>query len=101
MIYECPHCHADNQDMFVDAGDNTMLCTACDKEFDKVKVAMQTRCIYCLREQYAMAVHAISHGEHPCVWCGKTPPVMTYDEWYQAIAKRRQESDKSVQNKDS
>jgi hypothetical protein len=45
------------------------------------EVAMQTRCIYCKMEQYGPAVHAISYGLHPCVWCGKTPPVLTYPEY--------------------
>jgi len=45
-------------------------------------IAMQTRCIYCLREQYGPAVHAISHGEHPCNWCGRThePPLLSLRE---------------------
>ena len=46
-------------------------------------LAMQMRCIQCRREQYAPAVLAISHGEHPCVWCGHTPPQLTVAE-YQA-----------------
>jgi len=46
-----------------------------------IDTAMQNRCIYCKREQYAMAVYAISQGEHPCVWCGKTPPKMSYGEY--------------------
>lgn len=49
-------------------------------------VAMQTRCIYCKREQYGPAVFDISHGDHPCVWCGKTPPVFkSYEEYHQAL----------------
>ncbi len=44
-------------------------------------IAMQTRCIYCHKEQYAPAVYLISIGEHPCCWCGKTPPKMTYEEY--------------------
>jgi hypothetical protein len=56
-------------------------------------VAMQTRCIYCLREQYAIAVHDISHGKCGCSWCGKTPPKMTYKEWYKALEDRRKEKD--------
>ena len=44
-------------------------------------IAMQNYCIYCNREQYAMAVYEISYGKHPCVWCGKTPPKMTYEEY--------------------
>lgn len=49
------------------------------------EVAMQPRCIYCKREQYGPAVWDISHGEHPCVWCGKTPPTFeTEREWRSA-----------------
>lgn len=44
--------------------------------------AMQVRCIYCKREQYAPAVYPISHGEAGCSWCGKVPPVFTTDEEY-------------------
>jgi ribosomal protein S27E len=52
------------------------------KKMKKEKdIAMQSRCIYCKKEQYAMVVFDISHGEHPCVWCGKTPPVLTEAEY--------------------
>lgn len=51
------------------------------------EIAMQQRCVYCGKEQYAMAVCSISHGEHPCVWCGETPPVMTVKEYKLAIKK--------------
>lgn len=44
--------------------------------------AMQVRCIYCKREQYAPAVYPISHGKAGCSWCGKVPPVFTTDEEY-------------------
>jgi hypothetical protein len=44
-------------------------------------VAMQTRCIYCQKEQYSSAVYPISHGECGCAWCGKVPPVMTNKEY--------------------
>ena len=43
--------------------------------------AMQIRCIYCHKEQYAPAVYDISQGNHPCVWCGATPPKMTVAEY--------------------
>jgi hypothetical protein len=49
------------------------------------EVEMQTRCTSCGREQYAMAVHSISHGEHPCVWCGVTPKPMNTDEYHKAL----------------
>jgi hypothetical protein len=54
-------------------------------------IAMQTRCIYCKREQYAMAVYDISHSKAPCVWCGETPPVLTNKEWHEKIAKPRKD----------
>ena len=46
-----------------------------------MRVAMQTRCIYCHKEQYAPAVYEISYGKHPCVWCGKTSPKMSYERY--------------------
>lgn len=48
-------------------------------------VAMQTRCIFCKREQYGPAVYDISYSKHPCVWCGKTPPVLTDAEWRERL----------------
>jgi len=48
-------------------------------------IAMQSRCVHCRREQYAPAVFSISHGEHPCVWCGKKSKKMTHKEWLKAI----------------
>jgi len=55
----------------------------------KEDLAMQTRCVHCLREQYALAVHSISHGEHPCVWCGKHSQKMTEAEYRQKIKEGR------------
>ena len=55
-------------------------------------IAMQSRCIYCKKEQYAMAVHSISHGKHPCVWCGKTPPVLTQKEWLEKLKEGKDEN---------
>jgi len=46
---------------------------------------MQERCIYCKREQYAPAVHAISHGEHGCAWCGEVPGIFTNEAQYRAV----------------
>ncbi len=43
---------------------------------------MQPRCIFCKREQYMPAVYSISHGEHPCCWCGCTPPVFRDEAAY-------------------
>jgi hypothetical protein len=61
---------------------------------------MQVRCIYCKREQYAPAVYAISHGEHPCVWCGKTPPVFTRDADWQKAMKEEPEVDPNNEGTD-
>jgi hypothetical protein len=36
---------------------------------------MQPRCVYCKREQQAMAVYAVSHGNAGCAWCWRVPPV--------------------------
>jgi len=55
-----------------------------------MSIAMQERCIYCGREQYAPAVWSISHGEHPCVWCGVTPPKMTEKEYAIKLKKVRE-----------
>jgi hypothetical protein len=49
------------------------------------EIAMQTRCVHCLREQYAMAVLAVSTGEAPCVWCGEKSTPMTNDQWRDAL----------------
>ena len=46
-----------------------------------MKPAMQIRCIYCKKEQYAPAVWSISYGKHPCVWCGKTSPKLNEKEY--------------------
>lgn len=43
---------------------------------------MQTRCVYCGTEHYALAVVAISYGHAKCGRCGRTPPVYTDREQY-------------------
>jgi hypothetical protein len=48
-------------------------------------IAMQERCIYCKREQYIPAVWEISHGERPCVWCGKTSKKMSESEYLKLL----------------
>jgi len=48
-------------------------------------IAMQEKCIYCSREQYKPIVWSVSHGECPCAWCGKVPPIMTIDEYKNKI----------------
>jgi hypothetical protein len=52
-------------------------------------MAIQVRCVKCLREQYAPAVISISRGEHPCVWCGEPGKKMTEAEYRQAINEAR------------
>lgn len=56
---------------------------------DGPDVVMQTRCVHCLREQYALAMLAVSLGERGCVWCGVTPNVYATDADYQAALSRR------------
>ena len=51
--------------------------------------AMQERCIYCGKEQYAMAVYSISYGKSECVWCGKIPPILTVEEYNKEIKKQQ------------
>ena len=53
------------------------------------KIAMQEYCVHCGCEQYAMAVFDISHGKHPCWWCGKMPKEMTEKEYYAKLRKIR------------
>ncbi len=53
------------------------------------KIAMQMRCIFCGKEQYAPAVFDISHGKRPCCWCGKTPNQMTVDEYSKVMSAMR------------
>lgn len=49
-------------------------------------IAMQTRCLYCLREQYSFNVIAVSYGEAGCTWCGVHSREMTWDEYAKEIA---------------
>lgn len=56
-------------------------------------IAMQVRCVHCLREQYALAVMAVSLGEAGCVWCGAMSKPMTIPAYRHALAAARQEKD--------
>lgn len=56
-----------------------------------MKPAKQTRCVHCLNEQFGPAVHGVSEGQHPCVWCGKLSKRMTEDEYRAALAEARAE----------
>lgn len=49
-------------------------------------IAMQTRCLYCLREQYAFSVIAVSYGDAGCAWCGAVSREMTWNEYSTEIA---------------
>jgi hypothetical protein len=59
-----------------------------------MKVEMQMKCVHCGQEQYAPAVHAISNGKHPCVWCGKMSRPMTTEEYITALIKWRKDNDR-------
>lgn len=48
-------------------------------------IAMQVRCLRCLREQYALAVLEISCGKARCTWCGEPAAPMTVDEYREAL----------------
>ena len=52
-------------------------------------VVMQPRCVHCLREQYALAVYAVSHGKAGCSWCGHVPPVYTVEADYREALRLR------------
>lgn len=56
---------------------------------EKKDIAMQVKCVKCLKEQYWPAVYAISHWEHPCVWCGHTPEPMSEDDYWRAVNDRK------------
>lgn len=60
------------------------------------KIAMQTRCVHCGFEQYGPAVWAISHGNHPCCWCGKKSDEMTEAEYYSKIVALRKNNGKKT-----
>ena len=47
----------------------------------KYDVAMQSVCIFCLKEQYAPFVYEISHSKRPCAWCGMYAPILTEEEY--------------------
>jgi len=45
------------------------------------EIAMQTYCVRCGKEQYVPNVWPVSHGLHPCSWCGKMSKKMTEKEY--------------------
>jgi hypothetical protein len=48
------------------------------------EVVLQTRCVFCKREQYALNSLAVSHGNAGCSWCGRVPPIFYDIERYRA-----------------
>jgi transcription elongation factor Elf1 len=56
---------------------------------DDEDVAMQTRCLHCGREQYALAVIGVSTGELGCSWCGVKSEQMTRDAYYEKLNHHR------------
>ena len=53
-------------------------------------IAMQTRCVYCLGEQYVHSVIDVSYGEAGCAWCGMYSHIMTRTEYADTLAAARQ-----------
>lgn len=51
-------------------------------------VAMQSRCVHCLREIYGPAALGVSTGEQPCPMCGEQSRKMTYAEYSAALRSR-------------
>lgn len=51
---------------------------------------IQTRCVYCGGEHYALAVIAVSHGHAACHNCGRTPGVFTDLDAYRVAVRRAQ-----------
>lgn len=51
-------------------------------------IVMQARCVHCNKEQYMMAVYAISMGKEPCMWCDKLSEPMTEEEYYKKLKKK-------------
>lgn len=54
---------------------------------------MQSRCVSCGREQYALNVYALSHGQSGCSWCGFVPPAYTSMTEYRAAVRATKEND--------
>lgn len=55
----------------------------------KDNIAMQERCIHCLKEQYSPGVYSVSCGLIPCAWCGKLSNMMTEAEYQEIIKLKR------------
>lgn len=59
------------------------------KKIKKKDIAMQTRCLHCLNEQYAIAVYGVSTKKEPCAWCGMITKPMTQDEYNKKLHLKR------------
>lgn len=59
-------------------------------------IAMQTRCIHCGCEQYGPAVWDVSHGKHPCCWCGAMSKEMSIEEYNRKIRELRKNENKKT-----
>jgi DNA-directed RNA polymerase subunit RPC12/RpoP len=57
---------------------------------DDNDVAMQSRCVNCLTEHYALAVIDISYGGIPCPHCEHLSEQMTRSEYMEALSATRQ-----------
>lgn len=63
------------------------------------EIAMQVRCVHCGQEQYALAVWLVSHGEHPCCWCGKMSTEMSDEEYNSKLKEMRNGKKTSANSK--
>jgi hypothetical protein len=52
---------------------------------DDDEFALQTRCLHCLGEQYALSVYFVSTGDQPCAWCGAYSKKMSQQEYDRAL----------------
>ncbi len=59
---------------------------------DPDRIVMQPRCVYCLREQWAIIVALVSKAEAGCAWCGRIPPIFTDEGRYRAAMHDRRET---------
>jgi len=57
---------------------------------DPKRIAMQTRCVYCLGVQDPHNVIDVSYGEAGCAWCGVYSRIMNKDEYVTALTEARQ-----------
>lgn len=53
-----------------------------------VVIALQVRCVHCLRKQYAPAIVPVSTGKGVCSWCYRPSRRMTIAEYHAALHAR-------------